>query len=520
MKHSGQTPFQASKFQAPPRRRPRSSFLPAFLLLALTGPGALGSPPRDPGKPASPQKGPVVLALPSGVRFVLLDRPGEFLSFAATFVAAGISAEGRGEEGVSQVLATESLHGTWALGSPGWEREKSWLARRDRLLEKEARIRLQGKPQDPALEKEKANLTRLLMEQTRSLAWLARLEEEGGTGISSWADPSGFGLRLAIPSSHLARFLSLEAVRLRTPALRRILISSRTWRQKRIRSLREDSLLHGKSLLLGEAFRIHPNRRYLALPGPGPILWRRAQAFWKREVLPERIVLALVGPRTPGLDRWIRELWGKWPSPPDRPLPLAPTPEPPQEGPRILHTQVPRGEEGALVAWRLPPQADRAGLLLLAELLGNPVSGWIPGLLARDRGLFRFAAVEAPFPGPQPPSLFLVELTPRQGDDPDQAVDTLLQFLPTWSPTPAEIALARQRVLSNLEETRSSPGRLASVLAEEEATGRGAQAWWNLPERVKAFPPGKIRALAREIFQEKNRNLVLLEGPGKGMKQP
>ena len=514
MRHSAEKIFQGRGRL--PRRNPLRLLLPALLLA-----GIFPSPSPCQAEKAAPSGGgPQVLKLPSGVRFVVLPRPGEFLSFAATFVAAGISSEGRGEEGVSQVLAEESLHGTWALGSPGWKKEKAWLARRDQLLEKEARIRLQGKPPDPNLEREKRTLDRLLREQTRSLAWLARLEEEGAVGISTWSAPSGFGLRLALPSSHLARFLSLEAVRLRTPALRRILVTSRRWRQKRIQALREDPWLRGKSLLLGEAFRIHPKRRYLAVPGPGPILWGRAQAFWKREVLPERVVVALVGPETPGLKRWIRDLWGDWPSPADRPLPLVPTREPPQEGPRILHTQAPKGKEGALVAWRLPPDTDRAGLLILAQLLGNPASGWIPALLARDRALFRSARVEAPFPGSQPPFLFLVEITPREGDTPGQAVDTLLQFLPTWAPGPADTALAKNRVLSDLKDLRSSPAKLAAILAEEEAAGRGARAWWDLPAKVKSYPREKVLALAKAVFQAKNRNLVLLESPGKVEKRP
>ncbi len=486
---------------------------PMVSLLLLSALAPTQEPPPGKGRPPGGGKPPRILSLPSGVRFVLLERPGEFLTFAATFVAAGTASEGIGEEGISQVLAEESLHGTWALGSPGWEKERRWLARRDKLLEEEARARLQGKAPSLDLEKRRNDLDRLLLEQTRPLAWLARLEGDGAAGIATWADVSGFGLKLAIPSSHAGRFLSLEAVRFRCPALRRVVEDSRSWRARRSRALREDSRLRGRSLLLGEAFRIHPRRRYLALPGPGPILWSKAQAFWSREVLPERVVLALVGPVSPGLDRLIRELWGRKLPSSTRPLPLTPPSEPPQEGPRTLHAQVEKGEEGALLGWRLPGKTGRAALRVLVQLLGNQATGWIPALLARDRGLFRDVLVEAPFPGPGSPALFLVELTPREGDKPSQAAETLLQFLPTWAPKPEEVELAKGRVLADLQEERDSPSRLASILAEEEACGRGALAWWDLPAQVRAVTGKEVLDLARRIFQPKNRNLVLLEGP-------
>ena len=470
------------------------------LLLAGISPAQTEAPQAPGGAP------PKILAMPDGMRVVLLERPTAGLACLATFTAAGRACQAPGEEGITAVLARESLTGTTGLGGPGWAEEKRLQVERERLLLAALKARLEGRSLGEEEKRRLAETTDRLDRLTAPRAWPARLEEEGGCGLRTGSGPRGFSLAAALPAERAGRWFAFEAARLRAPALRTLLDTSRRSRRAEGVQWRRDPRRRALAALLQLAFRRHPLRDWLSPPPPGPIRWTRARRFWRREVRPRRTVIALVGSWPEELGPICRALFQ--PAPDARPPALEPPSEPPQEGARREET-LPGDPPGAWLGWRIPPGTDPAVLLVLADLLGNSRAGYLSAFLARDMGSLSRAEVLAPFPCPGEPALFVIGAAPRPGGKGLQAARTVIGHLSSWRPREGETTRARHRVVAALRRRRASPLDLALGLARAEAAGEGARAWLELPRRVAAVAGEEVEKPAATLFQESRLNRVV-----------
>lgn len=460
---------------------------------------------------------PRLVTLPGGQRLVLLERPGETLLGAATFVAAGTACEGPGEDGLAAMLAWASLSGTQAVGSAAWEEESKLLRERDALP---ARHRLPASSGEEAERKERAALEARLRALGDPLAWLAAVERLGAGRLQPWSHAAGFGLAVVLPEGQAERFLALEADRLARPALRGALDGRRPGASAAGEAPADDPGLRARIALLAAAFRHSPLRRALTPAPPGTVSWEQAQGFWRREVLPGRVVLALVGPIPEGLESRLGELF---PAAERRgsALALPGMPEPPQAGARDQR-DFPEDPPRALLAWRIPPGTDEAALLVLTELLGHPRRGALPARLCRDLGLLDGLRVEAPFPGPGEPALLLVEAVPREGEDGARARELVLDFLGRWEPEATALAEARQRAAIREARARAMPHDLARLLAEAVAAGVEPSACLGLPARMESVRLDQVRSLFQRLFAPELRTTLTTgrEAAGRGGGRP
>jgi zinc protease len=319
------------------------------------------------------------------------------------------------------------------------------------------------------------------------------------------------------PAGALERVLELESDRVARLAFTPAVIESERGVVASERRLRVEDNNHG---LLAEqvqaaAFVAHPYR-FPTIGWPADIQsWRLEdlQAFYRTYYAPNNLTLALAGDVEPqraiALARRFFE-----------PIPAQPPPPPVRavepEQVRERRVSIRRQAQTPLLhcAYKAPraadPRAPAVSLMLCALVEGD--ASRLHRALVEDRQL----AIEVGGHWQEgfDPGLLWLSLTLPEGTDPEEAraaLDEQLAAVAADGITEAELERARNLAMVGLWRKLATIDGKAQLLGEYEVFHGDWARLFDAPARLAAVSTQEIRAIAREILDERRRTLGVLE---------
>lgn len=439
------------------------------------------------------------LTLPDGSRLHLLSRPGRRVAHWATWVRMGGKDEPIGAQGLAEACMRASLSGSQNRGTRNWPEEERALELADRRgfelaqalsrRDKAEQIQALGKAWEEARTK-----AREWADPTRIERDLAALPIQGPT-VRSGAD--GTLLLASMPSRRIVDFASFMDQRRRLAVLRGFQDQLEHVRRGLARNLPGPYLTEARL----QAIQTHPMRGSHGLPRF--VSRREALEFYHRFQRPERTVTVIVGDFD--AKRIAEQLRGIFTTPGDPTLrPPVLSPEPDQRGFRESGLELP-GDPTIVFAWRLPPDANRSGVELLARLLGQGPSSLLGRRLIAETHLARSVGMISSYPGLEEPSLFVLRIVCAEWDR--DLYEKLLeegkgvvQRLETRGFDEREFTLARGSLMADRLALIGDESQLAARLARALGT-RG---------RIDLVPPDRKQCekLLAEILRRSRLTLI------------
>ncbi|HNX95288.1 MAG TPA: insulinase family protein [Holophaga sp.] len=478
--------------------------------------------------------GTVVLALPlraqlpdvqervlkNGIRVLILERPGTQAIHGRVFLRGG-----RSDTGDLPPLAADLLAKGLAAPLPVWNAQV-WNQQIERIKQEEAafeslrleRIQRQRKGGEPSMDVAALEAIRqqvlgdLKQENLRALDEdpMARLgilapEVETSTDLMTWGRD--------LPRAAFKIWCEREVAALRHPCLPWFPLDRERMIQGAARSERAPL-----AILLGTALS---GGRYARVLDPQPgaleaISWLDMQAFAKRMVQPERIVIALAGDVAAAsamreLEATFGELAGAAESS------VAPEPNTElDEAPGNRRLQANTRDRRLLMAWRIPPlaHADTGRLQVLARVLGSGPRSRLKQRILTEKHLAKRLEVSTGIPGGRDVSLLVIEAEP-DGEHPleelEQAIQSEVLRLQQGLLSDEEIRLAQRQLEVEQAMAQEDAGRLMLQVGTAHCQGGD----WRLAFRAlslnKDFTAHEIRETARTYLVPARATAALLE---------
>lgn len=186
-------------------------------------------------------------------------------------------------------------------------------------------------------------------------------------------------------------------------------------------------------------------------------------------------------------------------------------PEPVQRSERSLTLKLPTTTEKLVVGYKAPPLGDDAHALslVLSEILAGGRSARLVQTLVHDEELATEVSCSvSPF---EHPGLFELFIQMRPGEKAREAqkvADRIFAKLAKDGPSDAELEKAKNRIeLAFLSGMETASGKAEQLGFFRVVTGDVSAIFRQL-ETVRAATPGKLRALARDLFRSSRRTVV------------
>jgi predicted Zn-dependent peptidase len=186
-------------------------------VLASTTAAAPAPATAPPQVAAAGSSGVQELVLDNGLRFLLLERPGQPLVAAGWAVHSGSSAESAGSTGVAHLIEHLLFGGSEVIGTTDYRRERALIERREEL-ETERRSERPGAD----VEQRIARVEERLRELRRKGEYALLYTEAGALGINAVTNQDLSYFTLSIPPARLELWFWLESDRLLRPVFREI----------------------------------------------------------------------------------------------------------------------------------------------------------------------------------------------------------------------------------------------------------------------------------------------------------
>ncbi len=454
--------------------------------------------------------------LQNGVRVLLVDRPGLGAFHATLCFRGGASEEPPGLQGATALLA-RALYGATLpadLEEPTRAQEEQ-VAQEEALAEAlrlERRRLERGSGSEARAMELETDLRGLQMRRrtTGTPTLLTDLYRRQGAQPQVKVTQDALTFSFELPLGQLETALRTETRRLQALRLARLPEAQ----EALVAQLRDPARDRGPGLLASAALPGHPYGRD-TLGSAGTVEAMRTselRAFARLRLVPERLLLVLVGdlgpgPSTPLLERTLGTLKSQ-----EAPEPaLSDLDE--DVGERRLQVQS-GARDRLLVAWRVPPRnhPDHLALRLLTACLAEGPSSRLAQRLV-DRGLARSVSASLGATGARQLAMLQVEIQPTEGvglATLESALAAEVLRLQQEPPPAREWQRRIQETDLDLTLLLQSPGGLAQGLAAAWAEHGDWRPLLTLPERLTHLGPETIQAAARKHLVPAHRTVAFL----------
>jgi predicted Zn-dependent peptidase len=348
----------------------------------------------------------------------------------------------------------------------------------------------------------------------------AEVERVGAHLTASWT-PSFAALGLSVPSWALAPALNALLELLQAPgfheanlhALRSNLLEGMARRNDDPVEVIErewESLLYGSD---------HFSTRALTPAAVGALSRQDLLAFHRRWWRPRDFVIAAAGDFDAAMVAAdIERRLAAWPAADDGPIQWPPPPPGTGATPGLYLLPETAAQAKVLLGHRLPAvaAADRSPLALLAEVLGGSGAiARIQGRLRTAEGLAYRSAVRLEIGDLWPGDLrvFFETRSDQAARAATLAIEELNRVREQLVPA-AELAAARQNLLSVLRRSFDTPEEIAGYLAENALLGRPEEHWETHRAGLEAVTPEDLRRVARAYLHPDALTVLALGADG------
>ena len=458
--------------------------------------------------------------LKNGVRVLMLERPGAQAIHARVFIRGG-----RSDSGDLPPAAADLLAQGLAAPLPAWNAQV-WNQQIEKIKQEEAvfeslrleRIQRQRKGGEPSLDVAALEAIRqqilgdLKQENLQAVGGdpLGRLgvsapEVETGADLMTWGRD--------LPQATFNAWCEHESAALRHPCLPWFPLDRERLIQASARGERSPlAILLGTALSGGRYARVF-DQQPAALEA---VSWMDMQAYAKRMVQPERIVIVLVGDVVPeSAMRALEATFGALVGSTESSVTAEPNTEL-DEAPGNRRLQANTRDHRLLMAWRIPPiaHADMARIQVLARVLGSGPRSRLKQRILTEKHLAKRLEVSTGIPGGRDVSLLLIEAEP-DGEHPleelEQAIQSEVLRIQQGLLSDEEIRLAQRQMEVEQTMAQEDAGRLARMIGTAHCQGGD----WRLAFRAlsldKDFTTHEIRETARTYLVPARATTALLE---------
>jgi zinc protease len=461
--------------------------------------------------------------LKNGVRVLLVDRPGTNAVHAQCFLRGGSADTGRLSPLAAELLARSfnepSSHGVWTEMEALLKQEEGSYEslRLDRLRKSRSGI-VDASMETQGLEV----LHQQAQERIRALAQQVKrqdpLDAMGAVNRASDVTADFLSWGADLPKGALDAWCNLQAEQLRNPHLSWFSLD----RESLLHELedRPDASRQSYSILLGTAFTGRPYARVCDAQKSGveALTWSDMVAYARRAIVPDRLVLVLVGDlRGSQVMTNLEKLLGGFEAgneSHDRmefdagELSEAP-------GARRLQANTSR-ERRLLMAWRVPSLAhrDTPVLEVIVQLLGGGRTSRFIRSLVVEKHLAKSLSVKLGVPGNRETGLLVVEAEPEAEHalgELEQAIQSeLMRFLQEVL-TEEEIRRAQRQVEMAQMASQEDAGHLAEVLGAAQCSGGDWRLAFRSLQLHRDFTREEIRRAAQRYLIPAQSTTALLE---------
>jgi len=468
------------------------------------------------GLPA--QEGVQMETLANGMRVLVLPQGDAPVAAFHLLIRAGSRNEPPGKGGLAHLAEHLVFRGSARLGSRDWPEEQRALQKADLAWKawQEARTHPSPRVDAEAL----ADLRQQFLDARAEAdalgdpgAFDRRIERAGGRDQNASTDADSMRFTVSLPANRAEPWFWLMREVIQRPVMRGFYTERDVVEEERRSRLESNPLNALLARLYAAAFPSHPyGRPVFGSPQEIAALDRDdLLAFWRANVVPRRMILAVVGRVDPAeIFRLAREYFGAF-RPAGR---TAPPPAPPAGSGGGKRVELEAGSRPLLVAgWHLPAYAGRRRLLyrMLAELLDRRLE---KRLVETEAAAVRIDWATA-VPGRVDPSLLLLLAVPYPGRSPESLLDPIQEEVDRVAREgvpPEEMAeLARKEKMAFLRK-REDPAGMARALADAEAEDGGWRFVFQLPALVDGMDSADL-ARAAGSFRPERRLVGLLRPP-------
>jgi predicted Zn-dependent peptidase len=460
--------------------------------------------------------------LSNGMKFLIVERHEVPVVSFHLYADVGSVDEELGITGMAHMFEHMAFKGTSTIGTRDIARERVALDEVD-----EAHARLQAARRDPDADPEEITALERAFQQAQADAGelsqsdeLTRvIEQAGGSGLNASTSSDATRYFLSFPANKAELWFSLESERFLDPVLREFYKERDVVMEER--RMRVESQPMGKLIgnLLSLAYRAHPYGREV-------IGWRsdlenltrsEAQEFFERHYVPSKLTAVAVGDVDPKqMVEWAELYFGRLPM--REPPPFVGTVEPQQEGERRARVEA-QAQPMLLIGYHKPSglHPDDAVFDAVQDVLSGGRTSRLYRSLVVEKRIAAAAGGFAGFPGNKYPNLFLFFAVPAQGETSEANEAAMLaeiERLQNELVTEEELSRVKSRARAELVDGLDSNAGLGAALAVYDVlTGD----WRNLFRRLDVIDRVSredIKRVAREYFQESNRNVAVLVPAG------
>jgi zinc protease len=359
----------------------------------------------------------------------------------------------------------------------------------------------------------------LMFNQTESLGpgeFDRVVEKTGGeSNAATWVDWTYY--RLSLPARDLALGARLEAERMTRLVLDPTTVEAERDVVTNERRERVEDDVDGwlDEQLMALAFEHHPYRwptigwmediRGLALDD--------IRAFYRSWYAPNNAALVVVGDFDE--DALLELVAGAYGGIPAATMPVpAPSPEPRQEGERVLRAPKPIATDRVLLGYKAPGQAhaDWPVLELLATVLAGSPSARLHRKLVVEQEIA--SSVDAQLTPFRDPSLFRLAVTVARGHAADEAIASIDRALAELCDAPlaeAELAKAKNLVETDFWTNLADADGKAEALGHHEVALGDFRSVFSLADALAAVTADDVLRVARDYLDRARRSVVIAE---------
>eukprot|EP00803_Ostreobium_quekettii_P003249 evm.model.scf_709EXC.7 EVM.evm.TU.scf_709EXC.7 scf_709EXC:50963-59351(+) len=461
--------------------------------------------------------------LPSGLRFLVLERHIAPVVSCHTYMNVGAFDEEDGKTGIAHLLEHLLFKGSETIGSLDYSKESTILDKMDEAFYNLLEAKKAGNPREVlrlsrSFEKLQVAADKLVVPN----AFGSLLEREGAVGVNASTDHDATNFYTALPANKLELWFALESARLQTPVFRQLYSEKRVVSEER--QLRVESAPFGK---YQEQFNLaalanNYRRPIIGVPEDLDSLGRREVTdFFAQHYQPCNATIAIVGDVDPGqVERFAERYFGSWTNATTSACkPVAslnsadsteglPIPEAVLSGETKELRRTSKSGPAALMGFYRPPLTGQSGVLLDAireVLVGGRTARMIKDLVIP--GVALSAQVVTQYPGAKHAGLVLAYGIPGRGrsvDDVAQDLKAQLSRIADSGVTRQELQRVKKSLRFDLFQLARSNSSLAASLCVY-STLQGS--WRSMLEELDAMETvtgAQIQEVAAQTFREDN----------------
>jgi zinc protease len=323
------------------------------------------------------------------------------------------------------------------------------------------------------------------------------------------------------PSRYLARALWMEADRMGSLDVSQANFATEREVVKEERRLRIDNPPYGRVIedLYAAAFTVHPYHHITigSMDDLNKATLEDVRDFYRTYYRPNNATLVLVGDfSTPDLLAWAEKYFGGIPASP-QPIPRVTVKEPPQTAERRLSRSYPNSPLAAIVeGFKDPPRfsPDQYPLELASRILSQGQSSRLYQALVYSKRLALQAFGQGNFT--EDPNLFFIGAVLNPGITVaagQQALDQVVDTFCAATVEPAELAKARNQILSRMIQNRETDQGKADAIGEAAVIGGNPLLVNQELERYLRVSAADIQRAAHEYFTKQRATVLLIEPP-------